>query len=155
MNKKLYISKTHKECGSCGKVIELKYFSKKANGYASKCKQCHNDYCRGYYLRNKDSYIQRSREYKKNNKSKIKALKYGITTEELDILFYKHDGKCWICKERNAEYVDHDHACCNSINSCGECVRGALCPYCNSLLGFSRDSVEVLNNAVIYLQARE
>lgn len=32
-------------------------------------------------------------------------------------------------------HVDHDHACCPGTRSCGLCVRGILCPTCNTRSG--------------------
>jgi hypothetical protein len=36
---------------------------------------------------------------------------------------------------RSGMVVDHDHACCPGIKSCGKCVRGLLCVACNILVG--------------------
>jgi len=49
------------------------------------------------------------------------------------------DRGCGICgygAGRTAKLcIDHDHACCPGRRSCGECVRGILCDYHNTLVG--------------------
>lgn len=61
--------------------------------------------------------------------------------------------KCQICKikdfynprtKRNLLIIDHDH-------KTGK-LRGKTCPWCNSVLGFADDNVEILLSAVRYLQ---
>lgn len=32
-------------------------------------------------------------------------------------------------------HVEHDHACCPGLKSCGKCVRGVVCNRCNTALG--------------------
>lgn len=54
--------------------------------------------------------------------------------------------------------VDHDHACCPDADSktCGKCVRGLLCRYCNFGLGRFDDDPDRLWRAIEYLlRARE
>ena len=48
--------------------------------------------------------------------------------------------------------IDHDHNCCPGDHSCGDCVRGILCPDCNRGLGSFHDNIEFLKNAIIYLR---
>jgi hypothetical protein len=47
---------------------------------------------------------------------------------------------------------DHDHGCCPSNNTCGNCLRGILCHSCNITLGRCRDKPEVGSIYDIYLK---
>lgn len=77
-----------------------------------------------------------------------KKCKYGLSQEEYENLFVKQNNKCAICGREFDEtlkaFVDHCHTT--------DKVRGLLCTNCNTLLGMARDSIEVLNNAIAYLQ---
>lgn len=60
-------------------------------------------------------------------------------------LYEDHDGCCEICGVASASlFIDHDHATGR--------VRGLLCSTCNSGIGFLRDSVDLLESAIRYLQ---
>lgn len=86
--------------------------------------------------------------------------KYNITREQYDALLEKQGGRCAICrtdKPGNRSLllnVDHDHACCPGGKSCGKCVRGLLCAYCNVGLGAFRDDAERLAAAAAYLTSK-
>lgn len=65
---------------------------------------------------------------------------YGITAEQYDELLAMQGGGCAICHVTPEHFtkamaVDHDHACCSGRTSCGKCVRGILCCFCNNALG--------------------
>lgn len=80
------------------------------------------------------------------------AKQYNLTGEQYKALYDKHGGLCWICRFRKGRQVDHDHKCCPGKTSCGKCVRGLLCGPCNKFLGFIRDKIETLQNAIDYLK---
>jgi hypothetical protein len=78
--------------------------------------------------------------------------KHQMSAEQYDELLRSQDGRCAICRdELTTVHIDHDHRCCPGKHSCGECVRGLLCPRCNLGLGFFRDNLELLNAALQYL----
>lgn len=60
---------------------------------------------------------------------------------------------CPICgSDDNPMVIDHNHSCCpDRSRSCGECIRGAICSYCNSGLGYFQDKPAILQKAARYL----
>jgi hypothetical protein len=80
---------------------------------------------------------------------------YNLTVERYDAILASQSGRCAICATDDPGprgwHIDHDHGCCPGIGSCGQCVRGLLCHYCNMLLGHAKDSTDVLDRAKQYL----
>jgi hypothetical protein len=82
---------------------------------------------------------------------------YKLTLEQLNDMTAKQSHCCAICGERveGRLDVDHDHACCDSRKTCGECIRELLCRRCNSTLGKVHDSIEILESMIAYLRKHE
>jgi len=83
---------------------------------------------------------------------------FGITVDEFDRLLASQGGGCGICGDTPADenlHVDHDHACCPGNKTCGQCIRGLLCRYCNQALGFLKDSAVRAESAAVYLRTYE
>ena len=67
---------------------------------------------------------------------------HKLTYEQYEWLLKKQKYNCAlvvICGNSLRDYgskavIDHDHGCCPKGNSCGECIRGILCPSCNNRL---------------------
>jgi len=84
--------------------------------------------------------------------------RYNISVERYQELLKEQDYKCKICGKLHSEdkrgvlTVDHDHSCCPGATSCGKCVRGLICNECNRGLGFFKDSLDILKNAVEYIR---
>lgn len=95
--------------------------------------------------------IEHNRNHKMNNpvgyarnRKRAKWREQGIDPDVAARLLAENDGKCEICKvDLIQPVVDHCH---NSQK-----VRGILCNPCNLLLGFAKDSPEILNSAIAYL----
>lgn len=82
--------------------------------------------------------------------------KYRLTLELVKEKLKDQNDKCTICDREFSDSltynVDHDHSCCPDEKTCGACVRDLLCSDCNKLLGNAKDSVHVLQSAILYLE---
>ena len=78
---------------------------------------------------------------------------YGLSEEQYQKKLLRQGNKCAICRKTvQNPGVDHDRSCCNREGSCGKCIRGLLCLECNTFLGFAKDDIKILNNAIKYLK---
>ena len=103
---------------------------------------------------------QKNRWHSRTPKKRLEQhlrYKYGLSHQEFLAAFKEQNGCCAIClhelpdlesyDQRRRHYaIDHDHV----TNK----FRGILCTGCNSLLGLSGDSIEILTSAINYLQTR-
>lgn len=74
-------------------------------------------------------------------------LECEICGADITALAKDHKGRM-----RPIHAIDHDHSCCATGASCGNCVRGILCRRCNSALGYLQDDPRVARQAAEYLQ---
>lgn len=111
-----------------------------------------------YYERNREKILKQTKAYKLANPLKHKMHKflfmlrnkYKITNAQYLELFAKQENKCAICTSGIEPYTKHAHIDhCHKTGS----VRGILCKSCNNGIGFLKDSVEILGNALNYLKA--
>lgn len=144
-----------KKCTKCNLEKPLDQFALKrdrASGVQSSCKQCQNEYHRKRYANNAQYRDDRKNQAKLRKKVFGHSyLQYGITKEQLACMSSQSDGMCYACHKRPWACVDHDHQCCaGDKKTCGQCVRGLLCRQCNLALGFLSDSIEDIENLLIY-----
>lgn len=141
-----------KTCSKCKVSKSLDDFSWSDFGKsrARYCKTCHKAYRKTHYEENRSRYLRLSKEWNKSNAGR--QMRYGLSVDDWYTLAEKHGGKCWICLDRDATMVDHDHSCCPGEKSCGKCIRGALCGQCNTGLGMFKDNTKSLGRAVSYLK---
>jgi hypothetical protein len=61
---------------------------------------------------------------------------YKMTYEDYAALLEAQGGRCYICRRKSRKHfhVDHDHNCCPTRPTCGECTRGLLCHDCNFII---------------------
>lgn len=160
-----------KICRKCGKEKSLDDFSpnnRVKDGRQSYCKSCYSTLSgaarerrkqsdpEGYKKARRQSYLN----YVAKHPDKIKAgniSRHGIKLENFQERLAKQDHACAVCrrdnigKGRGRLHIDHDHSCCPGPKSCGKCVRGLLCTYCNTGLGGLRDNPAIILNALTYL----
>jgi hypothetical protein len=129
-------------CKRCGRNRAEKFYS---GPRARFCTTCRKRKTAGY---NKDARLQET---------------YGITLEEYELLLQAGGGCCWICGGvRKVLDVDHCHTTEKALLAAGadaktaarSSVRGLACRRCNRrLLPSCLNSVEILENAIAYLQS--
>lgn len=113
--------------------------SERLKTYAREWRRAHPGY--------KSEYDKSHPERRKNNN--LQRL-YGISFDEYNKMLDAQGGACAICGKPSGtdKYdilrVDHDH-------DTGE-VRGLLCLNCNSMLGLSGDSIQILARSIEYLK---
>jgi hypothetical protein len=84
------------------------------------------------------------------------AYRYGITADEYLNMYASQGGRCKICGIHESDltkrlHIDHDHACCDGVRSCGKCVRGLICKKCNTSISYFEEEPKRLLEAYRYL----
>lgn len=125
-----------KICKKCGenKPLDDFYVNKQMrSGRVNQCKACVSKRYRETTTRQREHWLRRN---------------YQLTTDEYDEMLASQNGVCAICHEKCTNgrrlAVDHDHRT-------GK-VRGLLCSKCNTALGGFRESEDLLQKAIRYLQ---
>jgi hypothetical protein len=87
--------------------------------------------------------------------------KFGLTPEDFAALVASQDGRCAACGDLldfgtpRMVHVDHDRDHCTGRKSCGKCIRGVLCLYCNiGIARFKHDPV-VMRRVADWLEAAD
>ena len=127
------------------------------------CKTCHSLNAK----QKRKNLTQEQREHVKfiqtqwarNNPQKVREQilrrKYKLTLQKYDEILLNQKNGCAICGKPDlflrSFHVDHDHSCCSSDVTCGNCIRGILCNNCNNGLGKFKDDSNLLYKAIEYL----
>jgi hypothetical protein len=100
-----------------------------------------------YYSKYMKEYRAKNPKHREYKKFYMLKWKFGITKEMFYDLANKQSGRCKICGELldlwRSTHLDHNH-------TTGK-IRGLLCRNCNSLLGYSKENIDILNKAIYYL----
>ena len=146
-------------CNLCTKEQRVEYYQKNRQElieYSKKYQVDNREKCneksRRWANKNKGIKSAYARKYHKKYplKRRIKTLsKHGLTMDDYALLMEQQNGLCAICGIPQVEmnrkfYVDHCH-------ETGK-VRGLLCIKCNTGIGNLNDNLQVLKNAVTYLE---
>lgn len=147
------------ECRQCRKLfVDTAYRErnrKQIREYAKNWASINKDRIREY---NKRGLPKARERYHSTYKEKDRAFRikktYGLTRDDFKKMVDDQNGLCIICKNPPVNnkkskflYVDHCHAT-------GK-VRGLLCHKCNNGLGCFNDKIELLREAIDYLQKRQ
>jgi hypothetical protein len=118
-------------------------FHKHANTLDKKMPYCKLCNIEKSTLWNKENKEKRSISIRKHNYKK----RYGLTVEQKQAMIDDQDGLCAICKI----ILTKTHDVCVDHNHTTKAIRGILCRKCNLGIGHLNDSVQILENAVQYL----
>ena len=125
------------KCRTCKIIKPNTAFSiseKSANGYLRRCKECTD-----YYNTNKQRL----------QKDYILKTNYGIDINHFEKMLEFQNYSCEICKMHQDDMTGP--LCVDHCHTTGE-VRGLLCFRCNASIGKFEDDINLLTNAINYLQ---
>jgi hypothetical protein len=132
-----------KWCGKCKCFLPLSEFSKnsaKKDGLQERCTPCRK------FHSNKTKHLRKRPTKEQKRKYLLASYKLDFSTFEKMIL--EQNNVCAICKtdkwDRPSPSIDH----CHKTGT----VRGLLCNNCNRALGMFKDDLEILKNAVKYIE---
>lgn len=84
----------------------------------------------------------------KINRAKNRASIYGLTPNQIEEMKFKQNFKCAICRNdfetERFTHVDH----CHKTNK----IRELLCNKCNLGLGYFKDNIELMQEAINYIK---
>lgn len=125
-----------KVCKTCILEQDTSNFHKCAankDGLHTICKTCDGIRLKSWY-----------RDNAKHVRKTFLKRQYGLSVEELELMYKQQENMCKICGLENKLAVDHCH-------TTGR-VRGLLCQKCNQGLGNFKDNTEYLLKAIEYLK---
>lgn len=135
-----------KECRECNlekeELLFGQYKNKEKTYYRNICKECRSKKESEKY---KNSVIISERMKATSRKTALRNL-YGITETDFDEMYIKQKGKCAICRKQTDKKFNVDH--CHKTKK----VRGLLCWSCNMAIGYFKDNIDSLKNAIKYLK---
>lgn len=135
------VDRQSKVCTNCGvdkPFTEYAVRKQHPTGRVPHCRTCCTNKTKAYYRKNielhriKDMVNYYVRNYKMSHQEAIQRA------------LGNRSGECDICHGTIETVIDH----CHTTNA----VRGYLCSSCNSLLGYAKDNIDILNAAIEYLK---
>lgn len=113
---------------------------------------------RAYRQKNKRKIREQKKAWRKANPDKHNAankrwkINAMLKLCDFDALLAQQNGKCAICRNASTGRKKSGRLAIDHCHSTGK-VRGLLCHRCNTMLGQSKDSPEILRAAALYLEA--
>lgn len=135
-----------KKCRECNLEKEEQLFGQYKNRnkiyYRNICKVCRS---KEESIKYKNNLVVSERMKATSRKTALRNL-YGITETNFDEMYINQNGCCAICKKQTKKKLNIDH--CHKTKK----VRGLLCWNCNMGIGYFKDDINLLNNAIKYLK---
>lgn len=157
---------TKKICSACKEPKSLNNFRPSANatgGVSYRCIECVSKAKKAKYAENPAPYKERQSRLRKEKPEVFRGYelmkKFRMTLEQHEQMFDNQGRVCAGCESEDSGepnrrwHTDHDPSCCpTGRKTCGNCVRGILCRWCNMALGNAKNSVERLRGLANYLE---
>lgn len=74
---------------------------------------------------------------------------HGISVVDYVLLLESQEFSCALCCEpftsKRQRHIDHDHKCCPGNWGCPKCIRGIVCPGCNTLVGYLENKTRLID----------
>lgn len=134
-------------CSSCNLEQDINQFGKYKNRdkeyRRTTCYKCRRNTENMRYASNPEV----REKMKKRVKEYILKKEYNLTQEQYNMFYIQQKGRCKICNKNSNKTLNVDHCHISSK------VRGLLCWNCNIGLGYFKDSIKNLENAINYLKS--
>jgi hypothetical protein len=131
----------NKQCSKCGQLKPKQDFNRRTaspDGLRQQCKKCH---------RAQQSKYSQTPAGKASHARGNRKARYG---------FYELPyTSCEACGSTERLVADHDHSCCPTAFTCGNCFRGVLCFRCNVAYGMLEDDPVRVAALLAYALAKE
>lgn len=153
-----------KECIKCKSIKPLTEFhtdKTRRSGLRERCKDCRCKYGKEVHkkcLACGDLFVTsgKAKAQKYCGKScQFLHIRYGIDEYKYEDMLISQGYKCAICRQEETAIDKRTGKVFElSVDHCHEtgAVRGLLCNKCNTGLGYFRDQISILQNAIRYLQ---
>lgn len=111
-----------------------------------KCKKCRYAHIKAWREAIKTNNPEHHKRLVKKRAAYAAYKNYGLTLEQYETMIKNQNNHCYICNKPSNKRLFIDH--CHETGK----VRALLCYKCNTVLGMSGDSLNVLKNAISYLR---
>jgi hypothetical protein len=138
-----------RNCRKCGLLKESSEFKGRYSWDCNTCRDASEVSLAAYGKKYRNLKTNKYRHWERNL-----LKKYNLTVLGYQKLLDKQGGGCATCNSKRPGMgkirfcVDHDHSCCSKAGSCGKCIRGLLCSYCNVKLGYYEKSKDFFHLAL-------
>jgi hypothetical protein len=162
-----FVTKQCTKCKQDKELLTVNFLPEKRHmdGLSSRCRECCNEAsrnCREKYKNDlskacsKENLRLSSKRWREKQDPEVLKEKYRnwdlkkyykLSPDDINTLLERQKFICKICSTKIdfiSKHVDHNH-------KTGE-IRGLLCSKCNFMLGFAKDSIEILYNGIKYLK---
>lgn len=140
-----------KKCNRCQLVKSIEHFPLRSETGRPRehCRECKREYEKEY----RSTHKRKKSTPEQNREANLRRW-YKIGQADYEKLSKSQANICAICGRPPRGTIKHDKYLCVDHKDTEETIeiRGLLCNYCNTALGFLDDDIDLLQKAIEYLQ---